>query len=92
MTDVKLKKSLTKKVTKKLLESLSNYRKITMLMGADVPLESLCLDKKTCQILRDNGFSRIYDLVNTDLAKVKGLGRVRIGYITSRLNEFFPVC
>lgn len=92
MTDVKLNKSLVKKVSKKLLESLSNYRKITMLMGADVPLESLCLDKKTSQILSDNGFSRIYDLVNTDLTKIKGLGRVRIGYITARLNEFFPVC
>ncbi len=91
MKEIKLQKTLVKKVSKKLLESLSNYRKLTLLMGADVPIGSLCLDKKIEKILLDNGLSRVYDILNMDLTKIKGLGRVRIGYITSRLNEFFPV-
>lgn len=88
MTGIKIKKSVVKQINKKLLESLANYKKITSLMAADIPIQALCLDKPIEKILLNNGFLRVYDILNMDLTKIKGLGKIRIRQLTARLNEF----
>jgi hypothetical protein len=91
MQDVKLSKYVIKKINKKLLESLQNYRTFLQYASADLPLGCLCLKKDVEKLLLKNGFLRIYDLLNTDFTKIKGLGKIRIGYLTSRLDEFFAM-
>jgi hypothetical protein len=88
MVDDKKKKAIIKKINKKLLESLGNYRHFLNCMSADVPIGCLCLNPVIENILRENGFLRVYDLFNTDLTKIKGLGKRRIRELTSRLDEF----
>ena len=84
----KIKKSYEKEVEKKLLESLSNYKKVTSMMASDIPLSALCLDKATEKILYKNGFLRAYDILNLDFTKIKGLGKVRIANLTASLHQF----
>lgn len=91
MVEVKLKKSDIKKINKKLLESLGNYRTFLNYASGDVPIGCLCLEPVIEKILRENGFERVYDLFNNDIAKIKGLGRTRLGQLTSRLNEFIAM-
>lgn len=91
MTEVKLNKSTIKKINKKLLESLQNYRKFMHYSQGDLPIGALCLPKDTEKLLLKNGFVRIYDLFEADFTKVKGLGKVRLGYLTSSLNKFLAM-
>ena len=76
---------------KKLFVALESYRKTMTFLAGDAPLGVLCLPKTTETILVKAGVTRVYDLFNRDLAKIKGLGDVRIGHLASRLNEFLPV-
>jgi len=91
MVEVKLKKSEVRKINKKLLESLQNYRKFVACMSGDLPIGCLCLPKTTEKILIKNGFQRIYDLFDVDLTKIKGIGEVRIRDLTAGLDQFLSM-
>jgi len=91
MTEVKLTISDATEINKKLLESLENYNKMLKQSIADVPLGCLCLDEKIEKILFKNGFRRVFDLIDTDFTKIKGLGIIRIGKITASLNQFLSI-
>ena len=91
MVEVKLNKSTIKKINKKLVESLENYRKFMQYAQGDLPLGALCLPKDLEKLLLKNGFVRVYDLFDADFTKVKGLGKVRLGYLTTSLNEFLAM-
>jgi hypothetical protein len=91
MIEGKLKKSDIRKINKKLLESLQNYRKMVAFMGADVPIGVLCLPRTTEKILANQGFLRVYDLLDVDFAEIKGIGDSRSRDITSSLNKFFSM-
>lgn len=79
------------KIKEELLESLNEYRKTLSYLACDVPIEVLCLEKKTIKILRRNGIFRVYDFFNCDLTKIESLSEVVIGDLTTRLNQFFPI-
>lgn len=79
------------KINKKFLESLENYRKLLNVLGGDMPIGCLCLPKKVEKILTDNGFLRIYDLINTDFTKVEGLNAAAVRNLTTRLDQFFAM-
>jgi hypothetical protein len=87
----KIKVDTTVEINKKLFKSLDNYRKIVNYMAADVPVATLCLPPRYEKALLDGGFQRVYDLFNMDLTKIKGIGKVGLGYLTASLNQFFPV-
>lgn len=91
MSELKITDADAQKINKKLLESLENYNKMINHSVCDMPIGCLCLDEKIESILFKNGFRRIFDLVDTDLTKIKGLGKIRIGKITAGLNKFFSV-
>jgi hypothetical protein len=91
MNEVKLTATDATEINKKLLESLENYNKMLVHSMTDIPLGCLCLEKKIEEILFKNGFRRVFDLVDVDLAKIKGLGKIRIGKITSSLNQFLSM-
>jgi hypothetical protein len=87
----KISKADIIKINKKFLESLENYRKLLNVLSGDMPLGCLCLPKKVEKILTDNGFLRIYDLINTDFTKIEGLSEVSIRDLTTRIDQFFAM-
>lgn len=89
---MRIKKSDEKKIKKQLVESLENYRKIMTIMSSDAPIGVLCLPKAIETILCENGITRVYEVLNCDLTKIKGLGAVRRGQLTTRLDEFIHMC
>jgi hypothetical protein len=91
MSDLKLKKSDIKKINKKLLESLQNYRKMVHYMTGDMPIGVLCLQKQTEKVLIDNGILRVYELFDRDFTKIKGIGKVRIRDLTTCLDKFLAM-
>ncbi len=79
------------KLKEELRKNFSEYQNTMKFMLADAPIEILCLEPKVEKVLTDQGFLRIYDLFNIDLIKVKGLGIVRVKYLTTRLDQFFSM-
>lgn len=75
----------------KIDEDFQHYRKVLTYMGGNVPLEALCLPKVIENALLRDGCLRVYDLINRDLSKVKGLGRARVDFLRARLDEFFTI-
>lgn len=75
----------------RLKEDLSHYRNVMYFLGANVPIETLCLPKTIESILIDDGCVRVYDLINRDFTKIKGLGTKRLALLTSRLDEFLTI-
>ena len=74
-----------------LRKDLEHYKRALTYMGGDAPIEVLCLPKVIENKLKESGFLRIFELFNTDLTKVKGLGVTRRDILTSRLNELFSI-
>ena len=91
MIDGKLNKSDIRKINKKLIESLQNYRKMVHYMSADMPIGVLCLPKAVEKVLVKQGFLRVYDLLNCDLAEIKGIGVIRRRDLTASLDKFFSM-
>ncbi len=72
-------------------KNLDHYRKTLSYMGANVPIQVLCLPKTIEKSLINEGILRVYDLISRDLGKIKGLGQARLDLLASRLDEFFSV-
>lgn len=79
------------KIKEEVLKKFNDYRNTLNYLSADAPIQILCLDKKIETALINHGLLRIYDLFNCDFTKIKGLGEVRIGYLTSSLDKFFAM-
>jgi len=69
-------------------QSVLRYRTIMTKMEADVPIQSLCLPRIIENILMRMGCLRVYDVIDLDLAKIKGLGEVRRALLRARIDEF----
>lgn len=82
---------LDSEVKIKLLESYDSYKKTMLYLSCDAPIAILHLPKVIENILSDNGISRVYDLLDMDLTKIKGLGDSRVRHLTSRLNQFLAM-
>lgn len=82
---------LNEEIKKKLLGSFENYKRTMLYMSCDAPIEILCLPKAIETILVNDGVSRVYDLLDRDLTKIKGLGDIRRGELASRLNKFISM-
>jgi len=80
-----------KKFKQELLKSYSDYTKTLQYMVSDVPISMLNLPKSIENILLSNGFLRVYDLINVDFTKIKGLGDTRIRHLTASLDQFFSM-
>lgn len=90
--DVEAQKQLIiKKINEEFLKNVEEFSKTLNFMIADVPIQILCLDKKTENILLKNGFLRVYDLFNVELTEIEGLNDSRIGNLTASLDEFFSM-
>ncbi len=72
-------------------QDLAYYRQTLAYMGANVPIQVLCLPKVVEKSLIKEGILRVYDLINRDLTEIKGLGDARVGLLASRLDEFFTM-
>lgn len=74
-----------------LKKDLAHWRNLLAYMGANVPIQVLCLPKPIEKSLRDEGILRVYDLIGRDLTEIKGIGLARSDLLASRLDEFFTV-
>lgn len=72
-------------------EDLAHYRRTLCYMEANVPIQVLCLPKVIENALINDGCLRVYDIINRDLRKIKGLGSRRLNLLTSRLDEFLSI-
>lgn len=79
------------KINKEIVETVQKYGKLLTYMQADAPIQVLCLSKPIETILLNNGCLRVYDLLDLEFAKIKGLGDLRIRELTTRLNQFISV-
>ena len=68
------------------------YRKLLFYMGLNVPVETLCLPKRTENALKSAGIVRVYDLVGRNFREIKGIGEGTVGLLTARFDEFVAVC
>lgn len=80
-----------KKLREDLKKRFLDYQMTMKYMLADAPIAVLCLPPKSEKILLDNGLLRIYDLFNTDLLEIKGLGESRVRDVTTCLDKFFSM-
>lgn len=78
-------------IKKKLLHSYQSYQKTMAYLLADAPIEVLCLSKPIQTILLNSGFLRVYDLLDCDFTKIKGLGKTRIRDLTASLDKFLSM-
>lgn len=74
-----------------LKKDLAYWRKLLAYMGANVPIQVLCLPKAVEKSLIDEGILRVYDLIGRDLSEIKGIGLARSELLASRLDEFFSI-
>lgn len=74
-----------------LKKNMEHYRNTLLFLGGNVPIEALCLPKSLESLLIRSGCLRVYDMINLDLRKIKGLGRERRAILSSRLQEFFTI-
>ena len=76
---------------RKIAQDMERYRKIICLLQGDLPIQSLCLPKNIENKLLKNGCFRVFDVIDFDLTKIKGLGPNRRAFLSSRLNEFMSI-
>lgn len=79
------------KLREELLQKFKDYRQTINYMAADGPIEVLCLPKAIESLLIANDILRIYDVFDVDFTKIKGLGVVRVRYLTACLDQFFSM-
>ncbi len=79
------------KLREQLKKSFSEYQTTMKFMAADAPIGVLCLPPIIEKILLDNGCLRIYDVFDLDLAKIEGIGPVRLRNLTTCLDQFFSM-
>ena len=92
VNDIDNKKILKEQeIQDELKKNIVHYRSIMNFLGANLPIEVMCLPKEIEGVLIREGFIRVYDLIGHDLAEIKGLGKARIRILESRLDEFFSV-
>lgn len=72
-------------------KSLNRYRKLMSILENDLPIACLCLPKVIENKLINMGCLRIYDVIDLDLTKIKGLGKSRLALLNSRLDQFISV-
>lgn len=73
------------------VKQVVHYRNVMNYLGANVPIQVMCLPKDLENVLLGQGFLRVYDLIGHDLAEIKGVGPARRDILESRLSEFFAV-
>lgn len=78
-------------IKKKLLGALSDYQKTMVYLSCDAPIEVLCLSKSLNTLLVESGITRVHDILNFDLTKIKGLGDIRRGELATSLEKFIPM-
>lgn len=82
-------------VRKVLAEALKReaqrYAEVMRRMEADVPVEALCLRKRTESLLLEHGILRVFELLDFDLTEIEWLDAVARRDLTARLHQFLSM-
>jgi hypothetical protein len=82
----------THRINKKSIQAdLEHYAKTMKYMGADIPIQCLCLPKDLESFLLKRNFFRVYDLLDDRFKSVKGLGKKRAIILASKLYDVFSI-
>lgn len=79
------------KIREEVLKRYSDYHKIISFLATDAPIAVLCLPKSIENILLRNNFLRIYDLIDMDFTKIKGIGIRRCRDLAASLDQFIAM-
>lgn len=85
------KKLFIEKLNSQMDEGFKNYKKMLRLMSCDAPISILMLPPEIETILSDNGFTRVNEILDVDFAKIKGLGKIRVGTVNAALSHFLSL-
>jgi len=93
MDDEKLKiyNEEVKKIAKNFVDSINNYKNHMDKSFLDVTIDVLCLPDNINTILKENKIYTVYDLKNSELTKIDGIGNKKLGIINFRLGQFLGV-
>ncbi len=80
-----------KKIREEVLKRFVDYNKTLSYLATDAPIEVLGLPKSIETILINNDLLRVYELLNVDFTKIKGLGVRRCRDLATRLNQFLSM-
>ncbi len=80
-----------KKIREEVAKRFNEYSSTINVMLADAPIAILCLPTVIENALIAHGCLRVYDLLNLDFTKVKGLGICRIRNLTASLDQFLSM-
>lgn len=72
-------------------KNLLHYRKTLAYLGANVPIQVLCLPKKLEKLLLKAKIIRVYDLISCNFAEIEGIGDRSVDLLTSCLDEFLTI-
>ncbi len=72
-------------------KEIESYRRVLMFMGANVPIQVLCLPTAIEKILLKEKLFRVYDLIDCDFAKIKGIGDTRAEIVAASLDQFLTM-
>lgn len=64
------------------------YTKALDVMLSDISIDCLCLPVAILNILKRNNLTRIVDVAEADLTKIKGLGQARIAILRYKISDF----
>ena len=93
MSDVNFNYDLhMQKVKEETLQKFNEYQKTILYMSCDLPIQILSLPKKTEKLLLNAYLTRLFDLIDLDFAKIKGLNDADIYLMTTRFNQFVSMC
>lgn len=70
---------------------LKHYRHVLGFLGANAPIECLCLPKNINDLLRANKVTLVFDLIDCDIRDLNGIGRQKGDIIRARLDEFLSI-
>lgn len=79
------------KLREELAKRFKDYKTTMSFMATDAPIAVLCLNPSLETILINEGYLRVYDLLNMDFTKIKGIGIVRSRELAASLEQFFSV-
>lgn len=76
------------RLKQELIKSFGRYQKVISLMSVDAPISILCLPKNIEKLLSQNGFLRLYEILDMDFTKIEWLTDANRARLTTSLDQF----
>lgn len=85
---IKIYNEEVKKIAKDFTDSINNYKNYIDKCFTNITIDVLCLPDNINTILKENKIYTIYELKNSKLTEINGIGSKKLGIINLRLSQF----